>query len=187
MPPEGHGPAWLLSSKIQRRKKGMCFRSVPNPSWACGPSAFSGCCWTWLPIPCLSKHLPDAAARLKGKKNWFQFPTWECPHPFDLDQGYFPFLPILGLFALHTVLVHFPGISFSLFLLGSLSSRLALCPDPFRTQQGLLANQDNDGHQDRDVTLALGRLADTRKAWEQGGTWGCLAHLSRPKNWSDPC
>lgn len=75
----------------------------------------------------------------------------------------------------------------SLFLLCGLSSCLASCPDPLQTQQGLPANQDNDEHQGRDVTLALGRLTDTSKDLQLGGNWGCLACLSRPKDWSDPC
>jgi hypothetical protein len=75
----------------------------------------------------------------------------------------------------------------SLSPLCGLSSCLALCPDPLQTQQGLPANQDNDEHQGREATLALGRLTDTRKDLQLGRNWGCLAHLSRPKNWSDPC
>lgn len=89
-------------------------------------------------VSCLPQHLPDAAARLKGKRNWFQFPAWDCPPRCDLDQGSFTVLPGLSLFALHTVLKHVSGIFFfSLFLLCGFSSCLALCPDPLQAQQNL--------------------------------------------------
>lgn len=122
--------------------KDLVVKSDVLPFWprpqACGPAASPGCCQGWLSVFCLPQNLPDAAARLKGKKNWFQFPTRECPNGFDLDQGYFIFLPILSqslppALCWCTSLGWFWVFCFSsLFLLCGLSSCLALCPDPLK-------------------------------------------------------
>lgn len=91
MPFTGHGVALPLLAGGQWQ--GSENELLPDSSHVpVGPFAFPwGCCQDCPFMPQLPRHPADAAARLKGKKNWFRFPTWGYPHCSDLDQGYFTF------------------------------------------------------------------------------------------------
>lgn len=189
MPSVGHGMALSLLAKSpwQRTKNGFLSGSS---LLSVGPFAFYWCCCQGcLLVLQLPRHPPDAPARMKGKKNWFLFPTWECPHCSDLEQT-------ISLscqssihsqnFALSTVLMHFPRIFFLCFFfvashLGWPCALTLSKPSKSSSPTRIIMGTK------RAAVLALGRLTGTREDQWLGENQGYLVHLSSSENLLDLC